>query len=242
VSSFEGLTQDRQPDELWCAGNFMAWFVHEDDDLVRWEAWADLWKLVLYFANDREFLADGQQWATRPGPAPGMTWRWLAGAAAFAAGEGNVRLPSQILACVLYWELIEWELLDSSYGRPDGLPMLRPPVAASRIKATLCGIALRCLLLLPAGEGLLYKQGRVWTAAQLATFAANEVNTLGARYGLLTRELAALVRDTLGGQGGHAHWWPGHPPHLGSLLSQPFGSSLTGSGRAPGCQESWFPR
>jgi hypothetical protein len=200
VPPFEGLTQDRpvpkhvKPDELWFVGNFMAWFVHEDDARVRLTAWADLWKAAVYFA-------DGQKWPTRAGPAPDMAWRWIVEVAAFAADEGNVRLPSQILACVLYWDLC-----DASSVRAGRTPTLRPPVATARIKATLAAISLRCLLLLPAGEGMLYQHGSVWTASDMAVFAARAVDRLGAKHRLLTRELAALARDTLAGHAGHAKW------------------------------------
>jgi hypothetical protein len=201
VPPFEGLTQDRsipkriKPDELRFVGKFMAWFVREDDDRVRLAGWADLWKAAVYFTGP-------PKWPTRAGPAPDIAWRWIVEVAAFAADEGNVWLPSQILACVLYWDL-----RDASLVGPAGTPTLRPPVAAATIKATLASISLRCLLVLPAGEAILYQRGSVWMASDLAMFAARVVDTLGASNRLLTRELAALARDTLAGYGGHGKWW-----------------------------------
>ncbi len=148
---FEWLTEDRplpkqiKPTELLFVSNFMAWFVHEDDDVARRTGWADLWKFALWYADDA-----GPQ--ARAGPPPDLTWRWLAELAEFAAEEGNVRLPAHALGCVLYWELLDCDLYDFSQG---GAPWLRPPVASSGVKATLAAVALRCLLMLPSGEGVL---------------------------------------------------------------------------------------
>lgn len=233
VPPFEALTQDRQVlklimlDELKFASNFMAWFVHEDNEFLRSEGWGELWKVVLSFPSD-------PRWLTRAGPPPDMMWRWLAEVAARASEEGDVRLPSQTLGCVLYWDLLDSAPYDSSYRRMDGSPTLRPPVAAPKIKATLGAIALRCLLLLPAGEGMLYRQGAVWTASDLALTAAEVVHRLGAEYGLLSRELAALARDTLDRHGGHAEWRSASSRHRGSLLPQPFGPLPDGFWWLPG--------
>lgn len=194
----EELTEDRhvlrrvKSDELWFTRDLIAWFVHEDSEIVRWASWGDVWKAAVWFTGATECRPRAVSQAD-------IAWRWLAEVAAFAAEQGNVRLPAQILGCALYWELCDWP------PQSDAMP-LRPPVAPAGTKTELAAIALRCLLLLPAGEGVLYKYGVVWTAADLAGVAAETVNTLGARYGLLTRELAELAGDTLAGRCGHARW------------------------------------
>ena len=236
---FEWLTEDRplpkqiKPTELLFVSNFMAWFVHEDDDVARRAGWADLWKFALWYADDA-----GPQ--ARAGPPPDLTWRWLAELTEFAAEEGNVRPPAHALGCVLYWELLDCDLYDFSQG---GAPRLRPPVASSGVKATLAAVALRCLLMLPSGEGVLYHRGSIWSASDLAMFAAQAIDRLGAEHGLLTRELAALAGDTLAKHGGHARWRSAFPRHRGSLLPRPFRSP-----RGPGsaaiqsenvCVSSW---
>jgi len=199
---------------LLFVSNFMAWFAHEDNEAVRWVGWADLWKFALWYAADA-----GPQ--ARAGPPPDIIWRWLAELAVCAAEEGDVRLPAHALACVLYWELCDYEMYDFSQ---IGSPRLRAPVAAPKIKAKLAAVALRCLLVLPSGEGVLYRGDGVWTASLLAMFAAQAVDELGAEHGLLTRELAALAGDTLAKHEGHVQWRSARPPHRGSRLPRPFRS------------------